>query len=115
MWLSGIYKGKEEIKQEFQSKEDDLTSSYDAIDPQSVKELEPENLSETTVAPIQEPDKKEEKAQTQEAQETIETPGAGSGAGRRKADGFGWKKHRRYDPKTAGGDGKPSGTADFFR
>ena len=72
--LSGIYKGKEEIKQEFQSKEDDLTSSYDAIDPQSVKELEPENLSETTVAPIQEPDKKEEKAQTQEAQETIETP-----------------------------------------
>ena len=65
--LSGIYKGKEEIKQEFQSKEDDLTSSYDAIDPQSVKELEPENLSETTVAPIQEPDKKEEKAQTQEA------------------------------------------------
>jgi hypothetical protein len=56
--LSGIYKGKEEVKMEYSSEDDDLESArYDSIDPQSVKELEPENLGETTVVPSEELDK----------------------------------------------------------
>ena len=71
--LSGIYKGKEEVKQEYQSKEEDLTASYDGIDPQSVKELEPENLGETMIVSTQEPEKgKESEPQPEETQKTDE-------------------------------------------
>jgi DNA replication protein DnaC len=76
--LSGIYKGKEEIKMEYGSEgEDDLSSAqYDVIDFQSVKELEPENLGETTVVPSEELDKiKEEALPEKEEEKEPEQPG----------------------------------------
>ena len=56
--LSGIYKGKEEVRMEYSPDEDGMENAeYDSIDLQSVKELEPENLGETTVVSSEELDK----------------------------------------------------------
>ncbi len=56
--LSGIYKGKEEVRMEYSPDEDGMEDAeYDSIDLQSVKELEPENLGETTVVSSEELDK----------------------------------------------------------